>query len=236
MPDLPNQSEIRAVTFDAAHTIYYPQPSVGAIYREVIQRHGLDYPQDALQDGFRRAFKTIGKDRNILDGERREWSYWVAIFRESIRECAPQPDNFETLFQDLWEEFANGHRWSPEPTARETLTALRENGYQTALLTNWDKRVRQVVEQTGFAPLFDHLFVSSEIGAEKPDTAIFTYSATQLGLQPSQILHVGDSLQHDIAGALAAGWQTVRITEDRDPAENHLSISKLSDLLPLLLP
>lgn len=228
-------SKIKAVTFDAAHTIYHPHPSVGAIYREVMQQHGLDYPADALQAGFRRAFKSVAKDQTILDGEKREWSFWNAIVRESIRELTPQPNDFESLFENLWDEFSHGHRWRPDPNARETLIGLRERGYQTALLTNWDKRVRRVVEETGFSDYFDHLFISSEIGAEKPDAAIFTHSATALGLQPSQILHVGDSYQHDIIGALSAGWRAVRILEEPDrTCKEYPQISSLSELLGLL--
>ncbi len=228
-------SQIKAVTFDAAHTIYQPHPSVGEIYREVMQQHGLDYPADALQDGFRHAFRNVSKDNAILDGEKREWSYWRSIVAESISHLSPQPDDFDSLFESLWDEFAHGHRWRPEPTARETLIELRARGYQTALLTNWDQRVRTVVAETGFSSHFDHLFISSEIGHEKPAPEIFVHCQTQLQLAPEQILHIGDSLQHDIEGAQAAGWHAIRITEEAEHlGANYQSIQRLSELLEIL--
>lgn len=227
-------TQIKAVTFDAAHTIYHPHPSVGEIYREVMQGHGLDYPAEDLETGFRRAFRSVAKDTTILDGEKREWSYWHSIVSESISHLSPQPADFEKLFQDLWDEFSNGHRWRPEPTAAETLTELRKRGYRTALLTNWDQRVRRVVAETGFSNSFDHLFVSSEIGHEKPDPEIFAHCQTHLQLEPHQILHIGDSLQHDIEGAQAAGWHAIRIAEEEHESANYHSIQTLSELLKIL--
>lgn len=228
-------SKIKAVTFDAAHTIYHPHPSVGAIYREVMQRHGLDYPAEELQAGFKRAFSTIVKDQTVLDGEKREWSYWHSIVQESISHLEPQPADFDRLFKDLWQEFSHGHRWKPEPTARETLSELRARGYTTGLLTNWDQRVRRVVTETGFHDSFDHIFVSSEIGHEKPDRPIFAHCESKLELAPDQILHIGDSLQHDIEGATAAGWNAIRIVEEENHDKNgYRSITQLNQLLDLL--
>lgn len=224
-------SKIKAITFDAAHTLFHPHPSVGDIYREVMQRHGLDIAAEELEAGFRRAFRSVSKDATILDGERREWSYWHAIVAESISHFSPQPCDFETLFADLWDEFSHGHRWRPESTARETILEVRKRGYKTALLTNWDKRVRNVLAETNFAALFDHLFISSEIGHEKPDLAIFLHCQNQLKLAPEQILHIGDSLQHDIEGARAAGWHTLRIGPENDRPAGAEGIGQIRDLL-----
>ncbi|MBC2608209.1 HAD-IA family hydrolase [Pelagicoccus albus] len=221
---------IKAVTFDAAHTLYHPYPSVGAIYREVMQRHGLAYPADQLQEGFKRAFRCVSKDRSILDGERREWSYWKSIVGESISHFSPPPEDFDALFEDIWEEFSHGDRWRAEPTAAATLDALRKRGYQTALLTNWDSRVRQVVEETGFSDKFDALFISSEIGFEKPDPKIFQHCQRELNLAPHEILHVGDSLQHDIEGARNSGWHALRICGEEEKTSSASNVPTIKDI------
>lgn len=43
----------------------------------------------------------------------------------------------------------------------------------------------------------------------KPDSAVFRVVETALDLPPEALLMVGDSLEHDIAGAAAAGWRSV---------------------------
>ena len=229
-------ANIRAVTFDAAHTLFHPHPSVGAIYREVMLEHGLDYPESDLEAGFRRAFKTQVKDATILDGEARERSYWQAVVKESIRELKPQPKNFAALFDDLWDTFSHANRWRPAHGAVETLQTLRDRGYQVALLTNWDARVRTLLKENGYDRYFDHLFISSEIGYEKPAPEIFQHAAQALKLPPEQILHIGDSLQHDIEGAQAAGWTAVRILDKPLESQPHRpNIHALPELLDILL-
>ncbi|MBK1876592.1 HAD-IA family hydrolase [Pelagicoccus mobilis] len=228
-------SNIKAITFDAGHTLYHPYPSVGAVYQEVMRQHGLDYPEDQLEEGFRRAFRSVSKDKTVLDGEQREWSYWQSIVKESISHLSPQPSDFDALFLDLWNEFGKGNRWKPESTAKETLTELRKRGYKIAVLSNWDSRVHQVLAETDFTPLLDHVFVSSEIGHEKPDREIFSHCEAKLELTPEQILHIGDSFQHDIEGASAAGWNAIRIVNEEDHSPNgYHSISQLNQLLTLL--
>ena len=228
-------SDVKAITFDAGHTLFKPHPSVGAVYQDVMKHHGLDYPEAELEAGFRRAFSNVVKDKTVLDGEKREWSYWRSIVKESISLLTPQPKDFDALFRDIWNEFANGHRWKPEATAMKTLTELRKRGYQIAVLTNWDSRVHGVLADTRFTPLLDHVFVSSEIGHEKPDREIFAYCETKLAQAPEKILHVGDSLQHDIRGAFASGWNAIRITEGEIETEtDYRSIRRLSELLSIL--
>lgn len=230
---------IRAITFDAAHTLFHPHPSVGAIYREVMVRHGLDFAEADLNAGFRRAFATVSKDKTELDGERREWLYWRNVVSKSIQDLQPQPSDFDTLFHDLWHEFARGRRWRVEPETPSLLQDLRRRGIRLALLTNWDRRVRQVVAESPLRDCFDHLFISSEIGHEKPDPGIFHFAQQALDLPPHQIAHVGDSLQHDIRGARAAGWHAIRIlSESSPPTETScpaaINLQQLPNRLPLL--
>jgi len=54
--------------------------------------------------------------------------------------------------------------------------------------------------------------VSEDVGLRKPRAEIFAAVATHLALPPLEILHVGDSLEADVAGAAAVGQQTAWLT------------------------
>jgi putative hydrolase of the HAD superfamily len=78
---------------------------------------------------------------------------------------------------------------------------------------------------------------SAVVGVAKPDPAIFYLALKALGVPPSgAVLHVGDSLRYDVAGALAAGLQPVHM----DPfgfcpaPAGHPHIRSLADLPPLI--
>jgi putative hydrolase of the HAD superfamily len=78
---------------------------------------------------------------------------------------------------------------------------------------------------------------STVVGVAKPDPAIFGFALDALGVPASgTVLHVGDSLRYDVAGALAAGLQPVHL----DPyglcpaSAGHRHIRSLAELARIL--
>ncbi len=78
---------------------------------------------------------------------------------------------------------------------------------------------------------------SAVVGVAKPDPAIFGIALNALNVPPGgTVLHVGDSLRYDVAGALAAGLQPVHLDPYGfcpDPA-GHPHIRSLADLALLI--
>jgi len=100
---------------------------------------------------------------------------------------------------------------------------------------------RHKIEQLGILNRFEVIAISDEVGAAKPDPAIFIWAARQAGDLPSKCIHVGDLLETDALGARAAGFRLgIWIDrEKRPPAvaplpEGVYKINQMSELLPLL--
>jgi HAD superfamily hydrolase (TIGR01549 family) len=109
-----------------------------------------------------------------------------------------------------------------------------------ALITNGAADTqREKLKALAIESYFDSVVVSGEHGVAKPDAAIFRHALDALGVAPDEALHVGDSLEADVAGALNAGLTAVwlnRHGEERDashPAPHH-EITSLTELLHLL--
>lgn len=64
---------------------------------------------------------------------------------------------------------------------------------------------------------FDAVVTSDRVGAYKPAAAMFTTAVTALSLAAHEVLHIGDSLRTDIAGAQAAGIRTAWINRRDQP-------------------
>ena len=67
------------------------------------------------------------------------------------------------------------------------------------------------------------LFVSSEIGADKPDPEIFRRAVRFLGLQPGDVLHVGDDPERDWHAAAAAGLSIFRLDRTKNSLRDLLA-------------
>ncbi len=194
---------LRAITFDAAGTLIVPQPSVGAVYGEIGRAHGLATPDNELERRFHAAFKA--RHHLPRPTEASELHFWRDLVGEVF---APWADTAaaDRLFPDLWAAFAEARRWRPRADMPALFATLRARGLKLAILSNWDSRLHRVVAGHEWCRWLDHVFVSADLGVEKPASAIFAHAAAALDCAPHELLHVGDSWEHDIVGALAAGW------------------------------
>lgn len=123
--------------------------------------------------------------------------------------------------------------------AAHTLEALRPR-YKLGLVTNGPSRTqRPKIEQFNLAEYLDLLVVSEEVGVAKPDPAIFRIAMADLGVTPRETLFVGDSVEFDMRGALAAGLPFVWMNPRGEPPPEDLpaplaEIRRLRELIPLL--
>jgi HAD superfamily hydrolase (TIGR01549 family) len=110
--------------------------------------------------------------------------------------------------------------------AHALLEALRSRGLRLAIVANtWPepaRLVRRELEELGVAGRVDAIVLSGEVGARKPDTAIFEHALGELGVDALDTLHVGDRLADDIEPAAAVGMTTAQalwFRADTAPAE-----------------
>lgn len=123
--------------------------------------------------------------------------------------------------------------------SQSVLNELVHRGYRLHLATNGIASVqRSRLAQSGIGPLFDTLFISEELGCQKPDSRFFTTMLEVLGAneQKSCCLMIGDSLRSDIAGARQVGLDTVWYNPMRIEAtdERTYEIGELTELLGIL--
>jgi putative hydrolase of the HAD superfamily len=88
----------------------------------------------------------------------------------------------------------------------DQLTAL---GVPVGVLSNSEGKLAELIDEIGWSGRFRVVADSGRLGIEKPDPAIFQWTAAQLGVAVGEVAHVGDSLAADVEGALNAGMRAV---------------------------
>ena len=110
-------------------------------------------------------------------------------------------------------------------------------GLKLGLITNGSVRMQsRKLQCLALAPMFDTILISDAEGIGKPDPRIFHRALERLNTSPARSVVVGDHPEVDVAGARAAGMQTIW---RRDPHESRMIdadgvIDELSDLLTWL--
>lgn len=146
----------------------------------------------------------------------------LALRRESLRRAAAeaQLDASDSTTDLLLETFVveRDRANNAYSNVSEVLSVLKADGWTIALLTNGNANA----EATGLAGFFDHLLYAEETGARKPDIAAFESVANATACKLKEIIHVGDSPEHDVAGANNAGAVSVWLNRHKVP--NHPGI------------
>jgi len=203
----PTTNPTQAITFDAVGTLIVPHPSVGEVYAEVLAELGVTASAADLEKRFRESFRSLKTEapNAVLNRDR-----WRQIVLRTIDGLGPA-ERFDELFDALWNAFADPRRWRTLPGVEASLAKLQSRRYRLFVLSNNDERLPGILDGLGIGTFFEAVFVSAELGAEKPSREIFRRVEVRTGLRSDQILHAGDSLAEDVAGAINAGWQSALI-------------------------
>jgi putative hydrolase of the HAD superfamily len=220
---------IRLLTVDAAGTLVRPWPSVGTVYGRTAREHGIEVSDEEVDTEFYKTFGRLQTCKQTNEGEESE--FWRQVVTQTFRPFAGNK-NLDPLFEELWNLFAKGECWKLAEKAESTLNTLRERGYELAVLSNNDARLRSVLNDLKIDQAFDHLFISNEMGCEKPELEIFRKVEQTMDRKPNEILHLGDSHSRDFLGARNAGWSALLYGEPKLENEQITCFSELLNYLP----
>lgn len=190
-------AEIQAVTFDVGGTLIEPFPSVGHVYAEVAGRHGHSVSPDVLNERFRAAWKA---KRNF----RHSRADWAALVRATFGEA-----DCDAFFDELYNRFATPDAWRVFDDVRPALSRLKARGLKLGIISNWDERLRPLLNVLELGQFFDAIVISHEVGSCKPAPEIFREAVRRLGIPAERALHVGDSETEDVHGARAVGMKSI---------------------------
>jgi putative hydrolase of the HAD superfamily len=124
--------------------------------------------------------------------------------------------------------------FTPYPDALEALRTLRERGHSMVVVSNWDCSLPDWLGPTGLLELVDGVVTSAAAGAAKPDPEIFRRGLSLAGVEGSEAVHVGDSLDNDVEGARAAGIRPIMVQRSGEPPAGVEAVRVLTELPALL--
>jgi putative hydrolase of the HAD superfamily len=217
---------IKAIFFDAVGTLFYLTKTVGDHYALVGNEVGLKLDPAALDRAFFAAWKRM-PSRTAIDGPREndDKDWWRELVDLIFNEVAPSLSELDrdNFFEIAYEHFAEASVWEAYPEVVDVLAKLQPR-YQLAVVSNFDGRLRLILDHLGISKFFSHVFVSSEIGADKPDPEIFRRALRFVDLTPDQVLHAGDDPVRDWQAASAAGLSIFQLDREKNSLRDLLSI------------
>jgi putative hydrolase of the HAD superfamily len=221
---------IRAVLFDAVGTLIHLRAPVGETYTSAARARGIAADAGALQGAFDAAMRALPPmvfpklpAAAVAAGERDWWRRLVhRVF--AAAGAAGRPEDVDAVFDGLFAHFASADAWVAADGAAALLTRLRARGLRTGMVSNFDHRLRGLLDALGLAAGLDTVVLPADAGAAKPDPRIFALALTRLGVAAAEAVYVGDDAEDDVAGAQRAGMRAIDVG----------TLSELSDVEWLL--
>ena len=204
---------IKAIFFDAAGTLLYLPKSVGEHYAAVAREQGVELSPDALDRAFLHAWRqapfrsAIGAAR---DDDDKQW--WKQLVDLVLSACTDVPPDFdrELFFESAYQHFAQPGVWALYPDVSDVLRQLAER-FELGIISNFDRRLYAILEHLEITPFFDHIFISSQLGADKPDAEIYRRALVMSGFMADEAMYVGDDPERDWKGASTAGLRIFKL-------------------------
>jgi putative hydrolase of the HAD superfamily len=218
----------RVTLLDALGTLVALEPPAPRLRSELADRFGLAISEAeaaraiAAEIAYYRSHLDEGSDPARLADLRRR----CAIV---VRSALPAAGELE--LDPLQDALLASLRFTAFADVRPALVAARARGQRLVVVSNWDVSLHDRLHELDLEPLLDAVLTSAEVGARKPAPAIFERALALVGAPASAAIHVGDSLEEDVAGARAAGIEPVLVRRDGgEPVPGVRTITSLAEL------
>ena len=204
---------VKIIFFDAAGTLFHIPLGVGHHYALAGGFVGLELDAHAVDRAFARAWKQMpARPSTRAPREDDDKGWWRELVEDVMEQVAPDTSDLDrdAFFEAAYSHFAEPGVWQLFPEVVEVLESLRPR-FALGIISNFDGRLRMILEQLGISRFFNVVAISSEIGADKPDPFIFARASELAGVARAAALHVGDDPVNDWHGAAEAGLRVFRL-------------------------
>jgi putative hydrolase of the HAD superfamily len=211
-------SRYKAIFFDVGDTLM-TIPAASAIIQQFLSLRSLHREELKIGELFNQAFKQFyyGKELNPeeLCSPESDRVFWTKVYRFILDELGAHTewteDEIHHCCHELYELFTSPKHYCLFDDVKDSLEALREAGFKLGVISNFSPTLKSILLDKGILHYFDPVIVSTEVGLEKPNPAIFQLALRESGLMASEVLYIGDHDQNDVWAPQQIGMDAVKI-------------------------
>lgn len=205
---------IKLLTFDLDNTLWDVEPIVlraEAVMHDWIRREHPEFTARVDRAQFNDLRQAVLRERRDIAHDLTQLR--LEVLRRAFAAGGYDRDAAERAAHAAFEEyFRERNTVEYFPDVLETLAALRTS-FDLYALSNGNADIGRV----GLGHLFSRHFSAISVGAAKPDPRIYQAAIDAAGVDPHQVIHIGDHPEQDVAAAAAVGMRTVWVNFAGEP-------------------
>ena len=224
-------NQFEALSFDCYGTLIDWEHGITPVLKKLVSDHNIDCDEQQLLKFFSEyePIAQSGKYQNYKD-----------VLREVVQKIGERLEFEPTIseLESLWKSIKN---WQPFDDTIDSLKAFKEK-YRLVVISNIDDDLfAQTAQQLKVE--FDDVITAQQVKSYKPNLRNFEFALEKIRLSPDKVLHVAQSLYHDIAPAKQLGLTTVWVNRQQGKevgatqptaAEPDLEVPDLKTLVSLI--
>jgi len=200
-----DMTEVQAVLFDYSGTLFRLEEDES--WFEGMKTEEREVDGHVQAELMRRLTAPTGRSVDMTDEQYHAWvnrDLAPHLHREAYLHVLRESGLADHHAEALYGRVIDTSWWTPYPDTAEVLKGLHRQGIKTAVVSNIAFDVRPAFLALGAPDYVDEFVLSFEVGAIKPDAAIFETALARLGVEAAHAVMVGDSDEAD-GGARAVG-------------------------------
>ena len=230
---------IKAIFLDFYNTLVRFWPPLDQIQQASCREIGLNVTEEGINRGYAIAdvfFNRENEKQSLADRSDDERLDFFSHYEQMILEEAGLPVSLDLAAQ-IWQLAISVPKdFVPYDDVIPVISKLHEHGYKLGVLSNLRRDMQTLCQNLGLDQFLDFYVSSVDVGAEKPDPAVFLAALSKANVEASEAVHVGDQRRSDVVGAQRVGIHPVLL--DRGGWHKDITdcvrINNLNELEPLL--
>lgn len=209
--------KIKFIFLDVGDTLLSLRVPPGKIYVDVLRKHNIISSSTDMEN-LKKIFSKIWQDMNqkpnpdfkdrysLHSGGPDGW--WLELIDKFIGEISGGKtlEVAEAIYSEIFSKFEDPDLWNVEPSFDDFLEVVRQRNLGLGIISNWDLRLRKLLQDKGLLREFSPVLISAEFGYEKPSPKIFKEAISISGFQPENLVYIGDKEELDYIPPKALGW------------------------------
>ncbi|MEB3278453.1 MAG: haloacid dehalogenase type II [Lyngbya sp.] len=224
-------NQFEALSFDCYGTLIDWENGITPVLKKIVSDHQIDCDEQQLLKFFSE-YEPIAQSG--------KYQCYKDVLREVVQNIGERLE-FEPTISELESLWKSIDTWQPFMDTIEALQALKQK-YRLVVISNIDDDLfAKTAEHLQVE--FDEVVTAQQVKSYKPALRNFEFTLEKIGLSPDKLLHVAESLYHDIAPAKQMGLKTVWVNRQQGKevgatqptaAEPDLEVPDLKTLVSLM--
>lgn len=231
--------KLQLLTWDVKDTLLRLRIPVGQQYQAEAKRRGLQVDPSVLEASFRQVYRTrwrLFPNYGLSQGmTSHQW--WLDVVLQTFHLSGVQDEGtVQPLAEKLYQDFCTAKYWEVLPGAREALQGCGDLGLKMAVISNFDRRLEDILRNCDLDRHFDFVLTSEGAGCSKPDSGIFRKALGLAGVSPQHSAHIGDDYNNDYRAPRQVGVFSFLLQSESDRLKEQIPPDHIIHSLDQLVP